>query len=70
MKHLTIDLVIAYSRTIVYEEFAPEANEIDSSVKVYLHNWPSMKQSDAYFAVQGWRFFTVTDKYILFYNKF
>lgn len=69
MKHLTIDLVIAYSRTIVHEEFAPEANEIDSSVKVYLHNWPSMKQLDAYYTVQGWRFFTVTDKYILFYNK-
>ena len=69
MKHLTIDLVIAYSRTIVHEEFAPEANEIDSSVKIYLHNWPSMKQSDAFLAVAGWRFFTVTDKYILLYNK-
>lgn len=69
MKYLTIDLVIAYSRTIVYEEFAPEANEIDSFIKVYLHNWQSMKQYEAYLAVRGWRFFTVTDKYILFYNK-
>ena len=69
MKNLTIDLVVAYSRTIVHEEFAPEPDEIIRSVKIYLHNWPSMKQSDAFFFVVGWRYFTVTDKFILLYNK-
>ena len=69
VKNLTIDLVIAYSRSIVFEEFAPEPDEIDRSIKIDLHSWPSMKQSDAFFEVAGWRFFTVTDEFILLYNK-
>ncbi len=69
IKNLTVDLIIAYSRAIVFEEFEPVPDEIDSSVKIYLHNFPTMRQCDVYLAVAGFRFFTVTEKYILLFNK-
>lgn len=62
-------LIEAYNSKIEFEDFAPNENEIDSMVKIKHHNFPSMRQNDAFLACAGWSFFALTDDAIILYNK-